>query len=705
MKFIGKLESYVEGFQNDPNFDYDELSRFMCSEETQRQIGALLEKINTRKDYDKDDVLKIKYIIDLALAIYLENGLDTGLTDTEYDKFVEFYQLVTNNTSFTVPTASLKTSKISHKFPCLRGTLDKIYVLDKFDEYQKVNKHRNTLDHWIESTEKKLYLKTGRHFNLREEEVYVFPKWDGVSCIFEFNEDGKLLHVLNRGDIGLNLAKDVKVHFQNVTGKDYGVSYGMKAEVMVHNSDLEEYNLKYKKDYKQTRAIASAIVNSKSPDEEKEKLLHICVLRECKEGDEHDYLPVETLNDPWIKCKLYETDKIREFADQHRVTNDLRCDGVVIRFINEELIKLLGREDDISKFEVAYKFTEEYAYTKIIDIDFRMGPLGRLTPVAVIEPVKLKGNQISNVSLGSMPRYHQLMLSKGDTVKILYDIIPYLDIDKHCHISGKNPIPEPRYCPECGSMLERDGEVVSCKNHKCNWVIKGQILNYLSKRNILGISFMTIDKLYDAGYISDIADLYHLKDHKKSLYKMDGMGKLSVDQMLQKIEDSIYTSDIEFLGSIGLEGCSNKTAEVILRNYTLKDALNYALDNETKYFTILEGIGEKKATKFCKSVKRNKKLIQKLSEELRLYHRASLKRLFKVCFTKGRDEDLEKYIISQGGEISDNLTKDVDFIVVPKFGVTSMKLEKAKKYGIPVVEMEQVEGYIEKVLEEKRNGK
>ena len=243
MKFIGKLESYVEGFQNDPNFDYDELSRFMCSEETQRQIGALLEKINTRKDYDKDDVLKIKYIIDLALAIYLENGLDTGLTDTEYDKFVEFYQLVTNSTSFTVPTASLKTSKISHKFPCLRGTLDKIYVLDKFDEYQKVNKHRNTLDHWIESTEKKLYMKTGRRFNLREEEVYVFPKWDGVSCIFEFNENGKLMHVLNRGDIGLNLAKDVKIHFQNVTGKDYGVSYGMKAEVMVHNSDLEEYNL------------------------------------------------------------------------------------------------------------------------------------------------------------------------------------------------------------------------------------------------------------------------------------------------------------------------------------------------------------------------------------------------------------------------------------------------------------------------------
>lgn len=700
MKFIGKLEGFLEELKKDPAFDYERLSDFMCGNEAQIQIGDLLEKIAKRSKYDRDDAWKIHLLSELALAIYQESGLDTGLSDTEYDKFVEVYNTIVQNTSFTVPTAAIQSSKLSHRFPCLRGTLDKIYVLDRFDEYQKVNKHRNTLEHWIESTEKVLYLRTGKHFHLKDEEVYVFPKWDGVSCIFEFDEHGKLLHVLNRGDTTLNLAKDVKAHFSSVKGKDLGVPYGMKVEVMVKNSDLEEFNLKFKKDYKQTRAIASAIVNSMNPSEEKDSILQIKILREFKEGDDHDYLPVEVFDDPWIKCKLSETEKIRDFANQHRVTDDLRCDGIVLRFLSEELIQLLGREHDISKFEVAYKFTEEYAYTAIKGIDFRMGPLGRLTPVAVITPVKLKGNTISNVSLGSMARYRQLMLSAGDKVKILYDIIPYLDIDKHCVITNRNPIPEPRYCPECHSLLARDGDVVYCKNSKCNWVIKGQILNYLTKRNILGISFMTIDKLYDAGFISNVADLYHLKDYRKDLYKMDGLGKSSVDQMLEKIDGSIHTSDLEFLSSLGLEGCSVRTSEVILREYRLKDALTYALNDERKYFTILDGIGEKKAEKFCKSVKRNKKLIQKLSKELKLYHKPIPKGSFSVCFTKCRDEAMERYIESKGGSVGANVAKDTKLLIIPQTGVKSVKIEKAEKYSIPIVELSNAKKYIDRIAKE-----
>ena len=90
----------------------------------------------------------------------------------------------------------------------------------------------------------------------------------------------------------------------------------------------------------------------------------------------------------------------------------LRTDGVVITITDSTIQQILGRDNDINNFEVAYKFTEEYAYSEIVDIDFQMGLFGRLAPVAKIKPVKLKGNTISSVSLGSMAIYRKMNFSK-----------------------------------------------------------------------------------------------------------------------------------------------------------------------------------------------------------------------------------------------------------------------------------------------------
>ena len=133
---------------------------------------------------------------------------------------------------------------------------------------------------------------------------------------------------------------------------------------------------------------------------------------------------------------------------------------------------------------MAYKFTEEVAYSKIEDIEFSAGLFGRIAPVAIIKPIKMKGNTIERISLGSMGRMKNLQLAKGDKVKVLYDIIPYVlfdEKDPKCKRSGKEPISVPWCCPECGEPLEfsETGDIAFCANKKCPCKIKGRILNSL----------------------------------------------------------------------------------------------------------------------------------------------------------------------------------------------------------------------------------
>lgn len=682
LKLSQLLEDLTTGNRNPEDYN-SILDREPFNREVQWFLNHLEED-----DYTLEQKDTLRLIVEIALYIYDASGVDTGLSDSDYDKLMELYQKISADLHFT-PTNT--ENKVYHTYPVLRGTLQKVYSLGKSDISNKVNKHRSTLDEWVKQKEEYLYQKTGEHYDLYHEQIYVFPKWDGVSCIFNFDADGNLLQALTRGDVKLNLAKDISQHFKDVKGRATGVPYGEKTEIMVRDEDLVEYNEKYDKSYKQTRSIASAIINSKNSDE-RDHLLVRKMLRTIRSGEEIESLCPEVFNDPYISCTLSEIDKIIDFANDHQ--NGFRCDGCVIYFTNHKLQALLGRKDDRNWFEVAYKFTEEYTYSVIQDVEFRMGNLGRLTPVAIIKPVDLKGNTISAISLGSMARFRALQLSKGDKVKVLYDIIPYLDIDTHCEISGRNPFGEPRYCPECGSLLHRDGDVVTCQNKDCPWVQKGKILNYLIKRNILGISFMTVATLYDLGFLKDISDLYKLKDHRTTLCELDGFGEISVDSMIRKIEDSRKVKDSDLIGSIGIELCSQKTAEKILDSYDLDEILMFAEEDDWEYFETVEGIGEKKAKKICKGLKRNSKLLKELYKELQIYHESRDDVSFTVCFTKVRDPELERFIVSRHGWVSENLTKSTSLLIVPNLEIHSSKMDKAMKYGIPIVTINEAKKYI-----------
>ena len=694
---LQKLESEVSRHPE----KMDELISLMKSKEAREEIEKTLEL----EEIPHEDSQNVKILIDCAQTIYNYSGEETGMSDSEYDKIYEMLMNIDDTLGITVPVVT--SGKIAHhRFPSLRGTLDKVYALT--DEDNLENKSRRSLDDWIKSSEAKILNKTGEKINLSEEEVYCFPKFDGVSAIFEYSKDGKLKRVLTRGFTETNEAQDITHVFESWVGKgpfekDY--DYGIKTEIMMSDDDFEKYNEVYKTNYKQSRSIVSSIINSDEIDD-RVKYLQIMQLRySTLKGEEESLqeLAPGAFNTPYLKCRLCDREQMRKFAFEHKYVNGLRCDGMVIYIINPEIQKILGREDNKQKFEVAYKFTEEVGYSKIKDVKFTAGLFGRINPVAEIKPIKMKGNTIENVSLGSMGRFKSLGLAKGDKVKVLYDIIPYIvydEDDPKCKKSGNDPIPLPWCCPECMEPLETSdsGDIMFCNNPKCPCKVKGRILNFFNKMHIDGISYATVDTFYEEGYLEKIQDIYKLEKYKKKLANIPGFGAKSINVIIDEINSHRDVPASQMLGSLGIEGVSTKTFEKVFSMITFDDLLELSLDDKVEkavsVLTIIPGIKDKTARKIIDGIKENEKVIEFLENELTIINDKKSEASFSVVFTKVRDKELEEWTEKMGGVIKDSLTKNTSLLVVPVLGVESSKVSKAKKYGIPIVSIDEYKEYV-----------
>lgn len=674
----------------------EDAEKFMHHKDIRDTIAKYTSILDEGEDVilSEEDIQELSNLVAIAYEMYRTPGVDPVMSDTEYDKLSDLLSMYTGEHNTLVVSDTLDEIK-HHKYPMLRGTLTKVHYLEAPDT--KVNKSRRTLAMWVQKTSKLYEEEAGSSIDLWEEWVYVFPKWDGVSVVFNFDDEGNVEDALTRGFTKFNTAESVRHHFTGLKRPLRGRPYGMKTEILVTDEGLIDFNETYGKDYKQTRSIASGIINSDEAGE-KDNYLVVMQLRYIEEGEQIEKLCPEVFDHPYIKCKLKEIDKIEEFAQAHRFVEGLRCDGAVIHIINPEVQKILGRKDDRNNFEVAYKFTEECGISTVTGIDFQVGLFGRIAPVAKFKPIKIKGNTVQSASLGSVKRMEYLGLAKGDEVKVLYDIIPYVVVDGDCTRSGKDPIRVNEVCPSCGEKLVRDGAILSCQNANCPCRKKGTILNYLIKMNIKGLSYETIDTLYEFGIVQNIKDLYKLKDKAKAVNAIPGFGILKFNSWVDEIDSKRNVPDYLLFGSIGIAGCSGKTFEKVFQMFTVEDLMQMAENDQVAALTIANGIGTSKAEAILMGVRENKKLLNFLMDEVGIIQTNGLemKSLFNVCFTKVRNAELEEWIADHGGKVVDRVTFDTDFVVVPQLGVTSKKTQDAADKGVPIVVIDDLKTEIQK---------
>ena len=706
-KLIETMDEYLRAPLNMRISLLPEIWGILSDKEIKKETAKVLKK----KELDAHQTLFLEYLLRAANLIYNETSIPTGLTDSEYDALLALYMDVTGN-NLPVTELIAQSGEIVSSTYSIQGTLSKIYKIT--DEDVLKNSSQKTLDEWIKSMEKIYETTTGKSIDLWKEEIEVFMKFDGLSVMIEYDEDQKIVRALTRGDVqndeALNITaaiKDAKIPKPFPNDDQPKFPFCVKYEAMMADEDLPVYNEEFKRDYKNTRSATASIINAKDFKGRTKYLRFIPHRYTYFNENGKEALPLVApgaYDYPHLRCTLNDVEQIRNFAFQNKTVYDFnnnlsyRCDGAVIRFVNEALCTALGNQDHKPRYEVAYKFTEEYGYSKITDIYFQVGVFGRVTPVVIFDPIKLKGNTITNAAI-SYPRFRSLHLGIGDICKISYDIIPYLEFDEsdpNCERAHKHKdIPFLKNCPYCGSTLvesENKG-FIECTNKDCECRKKGKIVNFLTKIGVEGISVATIETLYEKGIVKSIPDLFQLKEHKEEIIELEGFGKKKFKAMVDAIDNHRGVYPATFLAAIGIPGVSVKKFQQILDIITYDQLIELAENKNYTAFSSMPGVKDIIARKIVDGICDNIPLIEQLEKDMVLLEQSKEEPKFYCVFTKIRSKELEEYIQSIGGRIQDNVTKITDFVIVPNKHVSSSKTKRANEMNIPIVEIDNVVDY------------
>lgn len=459
-------------------------------------------------------------------------------------------------------------------------------------------------------------------------ELSVEPKIDGSGVVLYY-DNGELQYALTRGNgyIGNDITANIKT-VRNIPLKiKYKGKVAVRGEVYITTKDFENYNRKFgNNQYANPRNLASGCSRRLKSSEVADCPLKIFVYECFPENQifsshlesmifmKDNGLPVNSYFGFFTSQNISSElkDKItRSFPDstidsvsaipdylanfsQIRRTLGYEIDGLVIKINDIKLREKLGMTEHHPRWAIAYKFDAPMAQTKVLGITFQVGRGGRITPVALLDPVELAGSVISRATLHNEDYIQMLGINIGDTVNISKrgDVIPAVE---EVTEKGENiePADFPKTCPSCGTPLVKDGAHHFCTNDKCPKKMLGR-LQYFAGRGQMGIESLgdkTLEALFDRKLITEISDIYTF-DYWK-LLGQEGYGEKRIQNIFQSLEESKKNPFPVVLASLGLKDIGGKAAEILADNFRNIDAIiEAAKKGDTRLFTDIDGFGE-----------------------------------------------------------------------------------------------------------------
>lgn len=563
-----------------------------------------------------------------------------------------------------------------------------------------------------------------------EAEFLVETKIDGLSMALRY-EEGELKLAVTRGD-GITEGEDVTMNARQIPDvvrqlKEPVPYIEIRGEVYMTRKAFEAVNAKAEEEGKKTfanpRNCAAGTLRQIDTRITKERGLSLFIfnVQETRgvtfnthlEGYEYLRRNGVKVIEQCFKCRTADEvwDAIQKIGAM-RGDLEYDIDGAVVKLNNLSERAKLGNTIKFPRWAIAYKYPPEVKETRLLDVEVNTGRTGRVTPVAVFEPISLCGTMVSRATLHNQDFIDQLGLGIGDTILVYKsgEIIPKVkDVNKDKRPSDWQPYKMPENCPVCGHRLVRDegGVDLKCVNLMCPGTLVNRIVNFVSRdcMDIKGFGTEYIRKLTEEKYIKDIADVFELKDKRDELIenKLLGLEK-NTDKLLSAIEDARKETPADkVLAGLGIPGVGKATAKELIRTFGSIDAIAEA---DKASLVAVQDIGEISAEGIYNFFhdEGNKALLERLKalglnfarEEGAVQGTALTGLTFCITGTlEGMSRsDAESLIESNGGKPVSSVSKKTSYLLMG--ADAGSKERKARELGVPIISLEELKDMIAK---------
>jgi len=637
------------------------------------------------------------------------------ISDAEYDRL--FDQLVALEKKYPeLVTPDSPTQRVGapplEAFKTIRHSLPMLSLNKSTTEEEFLDFHRRVLE-LSEATEERI-------------KYTVEPKFDGLAVELVYRK-GIFFQGSTRGDgitgedVTRNL-KTVKTIPLKLLGTNPPDLIEVRGEVIINKDDFGKLNRQREKSgeplFANPRNAAAGSVRQLDSNVTRSRPLSMFaygVGRVEGRGLTNHWDSIQYLKGLGFKIsqhvELCDVEQVKAFYNRLLKTrNDLpyEIDGIVIKVNEFELQERLGELSRSPRWAVAWKFPPQQETTKVRDILVSVGRTGALTPVAILEPVRVGGVEVSRATLHNEDEVKKKDVRIGDTVTIQRagDVIPeVVNVILSKRIGKEKKFQMPDKCPVCGSKVERpEGEAIHrCTGIACPAQIKENLAHFVSRgaMDMDGLGFKFLEQMVDRKLVVDQADLYFLK--KDDVMKMDRMGDKLAENLLNAIDKSRNPSLTNLIFALGIRNVGYHLANVLAKNFRSIDNLaKQSVEDLTEVHEIGPIVAESIYNFFHNP--KNLKVLEKLKkggvkfpEEKVVAKKTPLSgKTFVLTgglesFTR---DEARKIIEDMGGRVSSSVSKKTDFVVVG--ADPGSKYDKALELKVKTLDEEEFKKLIGK---------
>ena len=547
-------------------------------------------------------------------------------------------------------------------------------------------------------------------------EYTVEYKFDGLTVCLTYDQ-GKFVRATTRGN-GV-VGEDVTAQVLTIKSFPLTISYQgtleVRGEAVIRLSVLEKYNETATETLKNARNAAAGAIRNLDPKvtEKRKPEIYFYDINYLSEGEElsqieaHEFLKREGFKVfPYFAVCKTEEEVLLEIGkiEKQRREIDVLTDGAVIKLNDAKARREMGFTDKFPRWAIAYKFEAEEVTTDVKEIVWQVGRTGKLTPLALLEPVDLGGATVSRATLNNFGDIQRKRVKIGSRVLVRRsnEVIPEI-LGATEEKEGSREVEKPTVCPSCGGEVKEVGAHLFCSNPECRERIAAKLDHYASKNamDIEGFSESTAYLLIDKKGVKNFSDLYTLT--ADDLSDLEGFKDKKIGNLIKAIEKSKTPALDAFIFAIGVEGVGRVAAKALAKRFQSMENLKKATVEE---LVALNDVGEITANGIAAyfADENNLKELARLEEvgvtptfagESQTGGAFSGESVVLTgSLVKYKRSEAQKLIEARGGVCQSSVTTKTTLVIAGEDA--GSKLEKAKKLGIRVIDEAELEELLQK---------